>query len=238
MAAVAWPVAALVSLPLAAQIAIPAYPVEGIDYDPMPAIFAATPRGTVKESSIEIINRKTEPLEIAGIENPSKRFTARIEALEPGRRYRLTVTLKGEGTSGKQRQDLLLTTNLASAPVLRIPVNTFVQEKVWVFPESMFLGRFALSELKGDAKAAQRMAQILMVYRKGKPGFEIKLSSDLPFLRFSSELGPQGDQWENWISLDPQHVKPGEIKGTIFIETNDPDFPKLSLPVSGKLLPE
>ena len=226
------------SLPLRSQIAIPAYPVEGIDYEPLPAIFATAPRGTIKESSIEIINRKPEALEIVEIENPSSRFTARVETLESGRRYRLTVTLKGEGPSGKQRHDLLLKTNLQRAPVLRIPVNTFVQEKVWMFPESVFLGRFGISEIKGDAKAARRMGQILMVYRKGTPGFEVKVSSDLPFLRFSLERGPDGDQWENWVWLDPEQIEPGEIKGTIVIETNDADFPKLSLPVSGKLLPE
>ncbi len=229
---------AATAAPVAAQVPIPAFPVDGIEYKPLPAVYMVAARGKTEEASIEIINRKSEPLEITGIENPGKRFTARTEALEPGRRYRLVVTLKGDGPAGKQRQDLSLKTNLASAPVLRIPVNTFVHEKVYALPESVFLGRFGISEIKGRPKAAQGMAQILMVYRKGTPEFEIKLSSDLPFLKFSSEQGPQGDQWENWISLDPDKVEPGEIKGTIFIETNDPDFPKLSVPVTGKLLPE
>lgn len=226
------------SLSAHAQIKIPAYPVEGIDYEPLPAVFVAAQRGSVKDSSIEIINRKAEPLEITGIENPSSRFSARVDALEPGRRYRLTVTLKGEGPGGKQRHDLTLKTNLPSAPVLRIPVNTFVQEKVFIFPESVFLGRFGISEIKGNPQAARGMAQILMVYRKGTPGFEVKITSDVPFLKVDSERGPQGDQWENWVWLDPERAEPGEIAGTIFIETNDPDFPKLSVPVTGNLLPK
>jgi hypothetical protein len=78
----------------------------------------------------------------------------------------------------------------------------------------------------------------LMVYRKGTPGFEVKITSDLPFLKIESERGPKGDQWENWIWLDTEQIQPGEIKGTIFIETNDPDVPKLSVPVTGKLLPK
>lgn len=227
-----------VSRPLQAQIKIAAYPVEGIDYVPMPAVFVAAPRGTIKEASIELRNRKPEPLEIAGLENPSKRFAARIEPLESGRRYRLTVTLKGEGPAGKQRDIVLLKTNLQSAPVLRIPVNTYVQEKVYTFPDSVFLGRFGISEVRGNAQAAWKMAQILMVYRKGLPGFEIKVTSDLPFLKIDSQRGPRGDQWENWVWLDPDRIKPGEIKGTIFIETNDPDIPKLSVPVAGSLLPK
>ncbi|MBK5291869.1 MAG: hypothetical protein JJE04_09370 [Acidobacteriia bacterium] len=230
--------AAAASLPLRAQIKIPTYPVDGIAYEPLPVVFALAPRGTVKESFIEIINRKPEPLEITGIENPSTRFAARIETLEAGRRFRLTVTLKGEGPSGKQSHVLLLKTNLASAPVLKIPVNTFVQEKVYTFPESVFLGRFGISEIKGKTQASRGMAQILMVYRKGRPGFDIKVTSDVPFLKIESELGPKGDQWENTIWLDAERAEPGEIKGTIFIETNDPDIPKLSVPVTGRLLPK
>ena len=220
-----------------AQITIPAFPVAGIEYQPMPAVFITAARGTIQEASIEIINRKPEPLEITEIENPSKRFGARVQTLEPGRRFRLTVILKGEGPAGKQRQDISLKTNLASAPALRIPVNTFVREKVYALPESVFLGRFGINEIKGNPKAAQQLAQILMVYRDNTTEFQAQVTSDLPFLKISSKRGPKGDRYENWVSIDPELAPTGEFKGTIVIETNDPDFPKLTVPVSGKLLP-
>ena len=228
---------AAISPSLHAQIKIQAHPVEGIDYDPLPAVFVVAPRGTVKESSIEIINRKPERLEIAGLENPSKRFAARIDAIESGQRYRLTVTLKGEGPAGKQSDTVLLKTNLKTAPVLRIPVNTYVREKVYAFPDSVFLGRYGISEIRGNPQAARNMAQILMVYRTGTAGFEIKVTSDLP-LKIESARGPKGDQWETWIWPDPDRIEPGEIKGTISVETNDPDIPKLSVPITGNLLPK
>lgn len=223
-------------------VTIRAAAVEGIDFEPMPAIYAVAPRGTVKEASLVIINRNPEPLKIKGIENPSRRFTARTETLEPGRRYRLIVTVKGEGPAGDQVDVLLLKTNRVKDPVLRIPVNTRVREKVYTFPESVFLGRYDIgqirSDVKGDLQAAKAAGQTLMVYRKGIPGFRIKLTSDVPFLRFTSELGPKGDQWENSVWIDPEQAKPGEIKGSIFIETNDPDVPKLVVPVTGNLLPD
>jgi hypothetical protein len=219
-------------------VTIPGAAAEGIEFEPLPAIYAVAPRGTVKEASLVIINRKPEPLKIKGIENPSRRFTARMETLEPGRRYRLIVTVKGEGPAGDQSDILRVKTNLKNDPVLRIPVNTRVREKVYTFPQSVFLGRFNLGQIKGDIKAARAAGQMLMVYRKGIPGFRIKLSSDVPFLRFTSELGPRGDQWENSIWIDPEQAKPGEIKGSIFIETNDPDIPRLVVPVTGRLLPD
>jgi hypothetical protein len=218
-------------------VAIPASTAEGIDFEPLPAIYAVAPRGAVKEASIVIINRNREPLEIKGIENPSRRFTARTETLEAGRRYRLIVTVKGEGPTGDQRDILRVKTNLQKDPVLHIPVNTRVRERVYTFPQSVYLGRFNLGQIRGDPNAARAAGQMLMVYRKGISGFRIKLRSDVPFLRFDSELGPNGDQWENSVWIDPEKARPGEIKGSIFIETNDSEVPRLVVPVTGRLLP-
>lgn len=217
------------------QIAIEAYPVDGIDYKPLPAIFVVTARGATREASMEITNRRSEPLEIIDIGNPSERFTARIDTLEEGKRFRLVVTLKGEGPVGKQKDILELKTNFADAPVLRIPVNTRVRETVYTFPESVFMGRFPLSEIQGGPDVAQSRAQILMVYRKETTGFEIKVSSDIPFLRIESEQGPNGDRWENTIYYDAEKATAGKVRGTIFIETNDPDVPKLEVPIWGDL---
>lgn len=218
-------------------VAIPAPTAEGIDFEPLPAIYAVAQRGTVKEASLVIVNRNREPLEITGIENPSRRFTVRTETLEPGRRYRLIVTVKGEGPVGDRVDIIKVKTNREKDPVIRIPVNTRVRERVYTFPQSVFLGRFNLGQIRGDPKAARAAGQTLMVYRKGISGFQIKLSSDVPFLRFASELGPNGDQWENSVWIDPEQAKPGDIKGSIFIETNDREVPRLVVPVTGRLLP-
>ena len=127
-------------------------------------------------------------------------------------------------------------TNLEN-PVIRSR-DTRVREKVYTFPQSVFLGRFNIGQIKGDPGAGRAAGQMLMVYRKGIPGFKIKLSSDVPFLKFASELGPKGDQWENSVWIDPEQARLGDIKGRIFIETNDPEIPRLVVPVTGKLLPD
>jgi hypothetical protein len=218
------------------QVAIRGYPVEGIDYDPLPAIFTVVTRGALQEASVTITNRRSVPLKLVDVVNPSRRFTARVETLEKGKRFRLVVTLKGEGPVGKQQDLVELKTNLEDAPVLRIPVNTDVRERVYTFPDSVFMGRYGISEIRGDPATAKRRAQILMVYRKGASGLDIQVRSDVPFLRIESERGPNGDRWENTIWLDPEGAKPGEIHGKIFIQTNDPEVPKLEVPVTGKLL--
>jgi hypothetical protein len=219
------------------QVVIRGYPVEGIDYKPWPVIFATVGRGGTQEATLEITNHRPTPLKIGDIVNPSQRFTARVETLEEGKRFRLIVTLKGQGQAGKQQHILELKTNLEDAPVLRIPVNTFIREKVRTFPESVFMGRYPVSEIKGNPTLAKKRAQILMVYREHTTQFQITVSSDVPYLKISSERGPKGDRYENTIWIDPDLAQPGEIKGNIVIKTNDREIPRLVVPVTGKLLP-
>jgi hypothetical protein len=98
------------------------------------------------------------------------------------------------------------------------------------------MGRVALSVIRGNPDSARTMAQILMVYRKGEPGFEIKVRSDIPYLKIKSEQGPLGDRWENTIWFDAETAVPGEVNGKIIFETNDPQTPRLEVPVTGNLL--
>jgi hypothetical protein len=204
-----------------------------LEFIPFRGVIVASEQGSTGEASIEIVNRDTQPFEIADIENPSTRFAAQIKTIESGQRYRLTVTFEAKGPEGKVAELLYLVTNRDRIP---IPVHTAVIPRVYTFPKSVFLGNFDLSQIRGNPQTARTMAQILMVYRKHSTGFEIKVTSDIPFLKIESEQGPLGDRWENTIWLDPERVQPGEIKGTIVIETNDPEVPKLEVPVTGRLL--
>lgn len=204
-----------------------------LEFVPFRGVVVATERGATRTASIEIVNRDAEPFEIVGIEHSSERFTAQVEMIEPGRRYRLTVTFEGNGPDGKVAEWLHLATNREA---IALPVHTEVLPRVYAFPKSVSMGKFDLSHIRGSPETARTVAQILMVYRKNTTGFEIKVTSDVPFLNIESEPGPQGDRWENTIWLDPDRVQPGEIEGTIFIETNDPEVPLLEVPVTGILL--
>lgn len=205
----------------------------GVEFVPFRGVVVAAEQGTTGAASIEIVNRDAQPLEIAGTETSSTRFTAQVEPVEPGQRYRLTVTFDARGQEGKVAEWLHLATNRDR---VSIPVHTEVIPRVYAFPRSVDMGKFNLSDIRGNPETTRTTAQILMVYRKNTADFEIEVTSDIPFLKIESEQGPQGDRWENTIRLDPEGVQPGEIHGTIFIETNDPDVPKLEVPVTGRLL--
>jgi hypothetical protein len=204
---------------------------------PQSAFFVITERGQTQEQSIELVNHEPEPLAITSVDHPRDRFTTRLEAIEAGKRYRLTLRLDGKGATGRSTDPIVVTTSSRSTPVVRISANTFVRERVYTFPDSVDLGGFPLAAVDADPTLLDTLAQTLMVYRKGTSAFEVRLTSDLDELDIRSERGPLGDRWQATITVKRALLKPGPLKGTIRIETNDPEFPVLNIPVAGLVLP-
>ena len=207
-----------------------------VEVIPRPAIFVVTERGHIGEQSIELVNNGSQPLEITGVDHLHDRFATRVETIEAGKRYRLTLTLEGKGAGGRRTDSIVVKTSSQSTPTVRILANTFVRERVYTFPDTVDFGAVPLSALESDPALIEKLAQTLMVYRK-EPGFEVKVTSDVDFLDIRSERGPGGDRWQATITLKRGHLLPGPLNGKIFIETNDAEFPRLSVAITGLLLP-
>ena len=199
------------------------------------ALFVVVDRDMTQEQSLEIRNHEPEPVRITKVDFPSDRATVRLETVEDGRRYRLTLTAKGKGAAGKKAEIIQLTTSSQTMPVLKIAANTYVRERVYTFPESVDLGALPLSAIRKMPDLLKQSAQTLMVYRKGSHDFQATASTDLP-LSLKSERGPLGDRWQFTITLKEESIKAGPISGAIIIKTNDPEFPQLTVPVSGNIL--
>ena len=203
---------------------------------PQPVLFVITERGQVREQSIELVSHEAAPVEITSVSHAHDRFATRIETLEAGKRYRLTLTLDGTGAGGRRADSIVVATSSQATPVVRILANTFVREHVYTFPDAVDFGAVPLGALDATPALLERVAQTLMVYRQ-EPGFEVKVTSDLELLDVRAERGSRGDRWQTTIGLKRDRLQPGPFRGTIFIDTNDPEFPRLSVPVVGLLVP-
>ena len=64
----------------------------------------------------------------------------------------------------------------------------------------------------------------------------MQLSSDVPGLSLKSERGPKGDQYQVEITLVSEKVHVGPMKGSIVIDTNDSEFPRIIVPVRGQIV--
>ena len=207
-----------------------------VEVAPMPVFIVAAQRGKTKESSVEIINHEPEVLRIERVEHSAERFTTRLETIEEGRRYRLTLALKPDGPGERKADTIVLHTSSKTSPLVRIAAYTYLHERVYTFPDAIDLGSLPITQIRQTPGFLQRVAQTLMVYQSDGSDFQVSLRTDVPGLDLKSERGPNRDRYQTTVTLVADRIQPGPIKGSIVIETSDLQFPKLTVPVSGFIL--
>ena len=209
-----------------ARLAFAGRIVPAVELSPMPAFFVAGQRGRGGRAVIEIVNHEPESLRIEKIEHPAERFTTQLDTLKRGQRYRLTLALKPDGPGGRAADTILIKTSSKRTPVLKVGANTYLYERVHAFPDVVDFGTLHA----GDAGHA---AVTLIIHQEGGNDFNAQLSTDVPGLSLKSERGPRGDQYQAELTLSLQRIPVGPIKGSIFIDTNDAQFRRVIVPVSG-----
>jgi hypothetical protein len=210
---------------------------ETLELSPLPAFFIATTRNTPKEQSIDIISHEAEPLRILEVEHAPEGCSTRLQTVEDGRRYRLTVRMSGTGPAGKHTEGILVHTSSLVQPALTIVANTWLRERVYTFPDEVDMGTLPVQAIKQNPQLLGRLTQTLMVYQVGGKAFEVKAHSDLPGIAIDAARGPQGDRWQLTVAFR-KDWQPGLMNGSILIETNDPEFKTITVPVRGGLLTE
>ena len=209
--------------------------VAGIEILPRPAFFLSTPKGKAKTESLEIVNREADPITLALNGKPPAAYRARIETVEAGRRFKLILDVPATAPAGRISERLELSSSSKAKPVVPVGVNIIVRERVYTFPDSVDFGSLKRSEL-GSASAAN--TQTLMVYQTDGTAFEVKASTSVPGLQLNVEQGKQGDRAQITASLDKARVANGAISGRIVISTNDKEFPRIEVPVTGVVAPD
>jgi hypothetical protein len=174
---------------------------------------------------------------ITDVTSGSDKVSARVETIEKGKRYRVVVGVRPDLAPGRYTDQIVVKTSSRSVPTLALQANTLVHDRVYTFPESIDVGAIPIGQLRATANLAKTLAQRLMVYSTGAKNFVVKASTDVRGLELTAERGPAGDRWQITATLRADQVQVGKIEGHLTIETNDREFPKLVVPVSGSILP-
>jgi len=218
-------------------IEVQAEVVTPIAFVPRPVFFVAGVRGEPATSSIEIVNHDPEPLRIdAPTPGVHERFTTELQTLEPGRRYRLTLSLRGDAAAGRHQDAITLATSNPAMPRVRIEANTLLRERVHTHPDAVDLGSIPLGTIRRSPETLQQLAQTVMVYQAGGSDFRISAATDVPGLAIRTAAGPQGDRHQLTLTLDADQAKVGPIRGMLRIVTNDEQWRSIEVPISGAIV--
>ena len=217
------------------EFAIEGRVVPPIEIRPLAAFFVSTTGGNAKSATLEVVNHERAPLDVA-IERRPAVGDVSLEAVEPGRRYRLTLAVAANSPIGISDDRIELRTSDPLRPRLRVAVHVIVNGRVHTFPEAVDLGTVRLRDLRVAGPAPNGLSQTLMIYQAGGRDFRVTPSTNVPALEVTAQRGPRGDRVQLTVSLDASKAAAGPIDGAIVVTTNDPRFPRVTVPVYGVIL--
>ena len=160
------------------------------------------------------MNLKLQPVTIKGVE-------ASLNELEPGERYELEVALKPPFASERIRTNLVLETGLDKAPTVKIPLYATVIPRVAARPARIVV---PLKRPKDWKQSIQ-----LVWDEEDVPYKIVKTTANDPALTVTVD-DSTAVQYV-LVQVTGEH-EPRSREGSVIIETDDPDAPKVRVPVT------
>jgi hypothetical protein len=116
-----------------------------------------------------------------------------------------------------------------------IAVNVLIKRDVYANPEVVDFGEVSLDEIRRSPSLLDLLTQTFLVKRRGGP-FEIRsVRSDLVALRIAKSPDGPSQTFRFDVALDPARLERSALNGAIRLETSDPAFPEVIVPVRGVL---
>jgi len=215
--------------PTAAPVAAPLNPNPVFTVEPGEKWTTSALVGGTSSNTFYLYNPQSKPIHVKTVVPGGSEFTAALEALQDGKRYQLTVASNPALKPGHYVQTIKALTDSPAQPVISIEIDLTVYPKVFASPTSIIMPTLVVTS---DLAAINW--PMIYVRRLREPGLKIKsYTSTLPFLKLELLTESENQVYKIKLTVDSSKIKPGEFKGKVRIETNDPDVPFLEVPVQG-----
>jgi len=207
-----------------------------IEVLPFPTIFLSGFKGEDSERQLTIVNHQEQPTVISLSHPSSKHFSATLTELERGRTYEVMTKILPDALPGRYEEQLSLSTTDPRFPEITIPVHLFVKADLYANPEVIDFGSVSADRMHSDSSARELSNQTFLVKKRDGVFAIMKITSDLDALEFKKDppLG-RSSNYRIDVALNPQKIKAGKIEGSVEIDTDDKDFPKIRIPVTGRV---
>ena len=189
--------------------------------------------GSSSTGTLTLYNGSGAPVHVKEMKPGGTDFTASFLTIEDGKRYELSVATNPALKPGQYHQTLKIVTDSKQAPELEIDLAVTVFPKVFATPNMI-----AIPQMSSAQDVSAINIPLIYVRKLRGTGLKInKVSSSLPFITLTLATDSEGQIYTIKVTLDRSKMNtPGEFKGMIRIETNDPDTPVLEVPVQGSLI--
>jgi len=200
--------------------------------EPVDRMITSSLTGSSASNTLYIFNPQSTPVHLKNVIPGGTAFTATLSTIEDGKRYQVNVTSDPKLKPGKYLQTIRVATDSPVQPEVKIELDLTVYPKVLASPTSILMPTLSVSS---DLTSVNWPSVFVRKIRER--GFQINsYTSTLPFLKLDLMTETEGQAYRIRLSLDPTKIKPGEFKGIIRINTNDPDIPVVEVPVQGSFI--
>lgn len=185
--------------------------------------------GSSSSNTLYVYNPQAAPVRVKKFIPGGTEFTATLSTIEEGKRYQVNVASNPALKPGHYLQTVTVVTDSTAQPEVKIALDLTVYPKVFASPASIIMPPLSVAS---DITTINWPS--IYVRKLREHGFQIKrYTSTLPFIKLELITETEGQVYRIRITLDPTKVRPGDFKGTIHIETNDPDIPSVDVPIQG-----
>ena len=208
-----------------------------LDVDPLPAVFLSAFRDEDVTRELTLTSNEPRPVELRVEPLAGSHFRASFEPLEKGRKWRATVRVAPGTPPGRYEESLRLRSNDPAIGDVRIPVHLFVKADLYANPETFDFGAVPLERVRKDPALLSLLRQGIFV-KKRRGTFRLRgVRSDVAALDLqTTPSSGESGSFEIFAGLRADALRPGSLDGTVTIETDDPEFPLLKIPVRGRIV--
>ena len=204
-----------------------------LQLSPHDRLYFFTATGEPERRDVELINHQPRPLKILSVTSDNPAFSVAHRAVENGRRYRVSVALDPRTPVGRHQGRVIVRTDNPAYAAVPIVVSAFVDERISTMPKRI---DFSTIPLEAVGRPVIGDKQVLVKKHRGTDFQVLRVSTDLAFLEVTAKPHKQGESVMVMIRIQKQRARRGPIQGTLTIETNDPAFPQLKVPITGNLV--
>jgi len=185
--------------------------------------------GSSSANTFYLYNPKETPIHLKKINPGGTDFTAKLDPIQDGKRYQLSIASNPSLKPGHYLQKLQIETDSSIQPVVNVELDVTVYPKVFASPPSIIMPQLPIGT------DIDKISWPMIYVRKiREQGLKIKsYNSTLPFLKLELFTESEGQVYRLKLSLDTTKIKPGAFNGKVHIETNEPDMPVIEVPIQG-----